>query len=98
MDTGEVEKFFASKPDETPKQPIEVASSLTCWIVFSGSSTASGNAYLDAAVFQDMDDTDLDMLAPYISMDEDFQLTFLPQLPEEEPQTAEVSTTASKKR
>lgn len=45
-----------------------------------------------------MDDTDLDMLAPYISMDEDFQLTFLPQLPEAEKQTAEVPTTASKKR
>ncbi|TSN39310.1 Hypoxia-inducible factor 1-alpha [Bagarius yarrelli] len=69
MDTGEVEKFFASKPEETQKQPME-----------------------------GMDDMDLDMLAPYISMDEDFQLTFLPQLPEEEPQTAEVSTTASKKR
>ncbi|XP_060799974.1 hypoxia inducible factor 1 subunit alpha, like [Neoarius graeffei] len=69
MDTGEVEKFFASKPEETQKRPIE-----------------------------DMDDTDLDMLAPYISMDEDFQLTFLSQLPEAEKQTAEVPTTASKKR
>ncbi|KAK3560994.1 hypothetical protein QTP86_023183 [Hemibagrus guttatus] len=47
---------------------------------------------------EDMDDMDLDMLAPYISMDEDFQLTFLPQLPEAETQTAEASTTASKKR
>ncbi|XP_047676799.1 hypoxia inducible factor 1 subunit alpha, like isoform X1 [Tachysurus fulvidraco] len=46
---------------------------------------------------EDMDDMDLDMLAPYISMDEDFQLTFLPQLPEAETQT-DVSTTASKKR
>ncbi|KAG7321882.1 hypothetical protein KOW79_014740 [Hemibagrus wyckioides] len=47
---------------------------------------------------EEMDDMDLDMLAPYISMDEDFQLTFLPQLPEAETQTAEASTTASKKR
>ncbi|KAK2831392.1 hypothetical protein Q7C36_016478 [Tachysurus vachellii] len=46
---------------------------------------------------EDMDDMDLDMLAPYISMDEDFQLTFLPQLPEAETQT-DVSPTASKKR
>lgn len=53
---------------------------------------------IHAAVFQEMDDMDLDMLAPYISMDEDFQLTFLPQLPEAETQTAEASTTASKKR
>lgn len=30
-----------------------------------------------------MDGTDLDMLAPYISMDDDFQLTFLSTLPEE---------------
>lgn len=41
---------------------------------------------------------DLDMLAPYISMDEDFQLTFLPQLPEAETQAAEAPSTASKKR
>ncbi len=26
-----------------------------------------------------MDELDLDMLAPYISMDDDFQLTLLPQ-------------------
>uniref|UniRef100_A0A7N5ZV11 Hypoxia inducible factor 1 subunit alpha, like n=1 Tax=Anabas testudineus TaxID=64144 RepID=A0A7N5ZV11_ANATE len=31
----------------------------------------------------DMDGMDLDMLAPYISMDDDFQLTFLSSLPEE---------------
>ncbi|XP_028276383.1 hypoxia inducible factor 1 subunit alpha, like [Parambassis ranga] len=30
-----------------------------------------------------MEDMDLDMLAPYISMDDDFQLTFLSSLPEE---------------
>ncbi|XP_048837293.1 hypoxia inducible factor 1 subunit alpha, like isoform X2 [Brienomyrus brachyistius] len=32
--------------------------------------------------FEDMEGTDLDMLAPYISMDDDFQLTFLTQLPD----------------
>ncbi|XP_026780603.3 hypoxia inducible factor 1 subunit alpha, like [Pangasianodon hypophthalmus] len=69
MDTGEVEKFFANKPEETQKKPME-----------------------------DLDDMDLDMLAPYISMDEDFQLTFLPKVPQSETQTAEVPTTASKKR
>lgn len=45
-----------------------------------------------------MDDIDLDMLAPYISMDEDFQLTFLPQLPEADTRTPEAQITASKKR
>lgn len=30
-----------------------------------------------------MEGMDLDMLAPYISMDDDFQLTFLSNLPEE---------------
>nr|AGT15728.1 hypoxia induced factor 3 alpha [Clarias batrachus] len=69
MDTGEVEKFFADKPEETQKKTME-----------------------------DMDDLDLDMLAPYISMDEDFQLTFLPKLPEADTQTPEAQTTASKKR
>ncbi|KAM9469675.1 hypoxia inducible factor 1 subunit alpha, like isoform 2-T2 [Clarias gariepinus] len=68
MDTGEVEKFFADKPEETQKKKME-----------------------------DMDDIDLDMLAPYISMDEDFQLTFLPQLPEADTQTPEAQITASKK-
>lgn len=60
--------------------------------------TGSGNSYSDAAVFQDLNDMDLDMLAPYISMDEDFQLTILPQLPETETQSVEVSSTCSKKR
>lgn len=32
---------------------------------------------------QDMEGCDLDMLAPYISMDDDFQLTFLSSLPED---------------
>uniref|UniRef100_A0A3B3RZT8 Hypoxia inducible factor 1 subunit alpha, like n=1 Tax=Paramormyrops kingsleyae TaxID=1676925 RepID=A0A3B3RZT8_9TELE len=32
--------------------------------------------------FEDMEGMDLDMLAPYISMDDDFQLTFLTQLPD----------------
>lgn len=41
---------------------------------------------------------ELDMLAPYISMDEDFQLTSLPQLPEADTQTAKVPAAASKKR
>lgn len=30
-----------------------------------------------------MEEMDLDMLAPYISMDDDFQLTFLSSLPED---------------
>lgn len=32
---------------------------------------------------QNLDGMDLDMLAPYISMDDDFQLTFLSSFPEE---------------
>ncbi|KAM3615488.1 uncharacterized protein V6R79_002919 [Siganus canaliculatus] len=37
-----------------------------------------------APPLDDMDGTDLEMLAPYISMDDDFQLTFLSSLPEED--------------
>lgn len=33
---------------------------------------------------QDNEEMDLEMLAPYISMDDDFQLTFLSSLPEED--------------
>lgn len=29
MDTGEVEKFFANKPEETQKEPVQVDGSLT---------------------------------------------------------------------
>lgn len=53
---------------------------------------------------QDAEEVDLEMLAPYISMDDDFQLTFLSSLSEEEDKTsAPLSTlstapTASKKR
>uniref|UniRef100_A0A4W4DMT2 Hypoxia inducible factor 1 subunit alpha, like n=1 Tax=Electrophorus electricus TaxID=8005 RepID=A0A4W4DMT2_ELEEL len=68
MDTGDVEKFFALKPEEStsPKGPME-----------------------------DMDEMDLEMLAPYISMDDDFQLTFLPQFPEaDEVPSAPVTSTA----
>ncbi|XP_076832124.1 hypoxia inducible factor 1 subunit alpha, like [Brachyhypopomus gauderio] len=71
MDTGDVEKFFALKPEESTQQkgPIE-----------------------------DMDEMDLDMLAPYISMDDDFQLTFLPQFPEADAPGNDVPSTASRKR
>uniref|UniRef100_W5NAL7 Hypoxia inducible factor 1 subunit alpha, like n=1 Tax=Lepisosteus oculatus TaxID=7918 RepID=W5NAL7_LEPOC len=41
---------------------------------------------------------DLDMLAPYISMDDDFQLTFLAQLPESEPPTLEPAAPGARKR
>lgn len=50
---------------------------------------------------------DLDMLAPYISMDDDFQLTFLSSLPEEadkplsspfESSAVKPAATASRKR
>lgn len=36
-----------------------------------------------SAFLQDFDEMDLEMLAPYISMDDDFQLTFLSSLTEE---------------
>lgn len=71
---------------------------MTRILVSYSNSRRGRNAYSDAAVLQGLDDMDLDMLAPYISMDEDFQLTFLPQIPETESQTAEEPTTASKKR
>ncbi|XP_040903163.1 hypoxia inducible factor 1 subunit alpha, like isoform X2 [Toxotes jaculatrix] len=56
---------------------------------------------------QNMEGMDLDMLAPYISMDDDFQLTFLSSLPEEadkpsssssEPSAPTAAATASRKR
>nr|AFU07571.1 hypoxia-inducible factor 3 alpha subunit [Hypophthalmichthys nobilis] len=43
-----------------------------------------------------MDELDLDMLAPYISMDDDFQLTFLPQ--SEIAASSEMLTNSSRKR
>ncbi|XP_067220799.1 hypoxia inducible factor 1 subunit alpha, like isoform X3 [Chanodichthys erythropterus] len=43
-----------------------------------------------------MDEIDLDMLAPYISMDDDFQLTFLPQ--SEMAASSEMLTNSSRKR
>ncbi|XP_051717513.1 hypoxia inducible factor 1 subunit alpha, like isoform X1 [Ctenopharyngodon idella] len=43
-----------------------------------------------------MDELDLDMLAPYISMDDDFQLTFLPQ--SEMAASSEMLTNTSRKR
>nr|AFU07575.1 hypoxia-inducible factor 3 alpha subunit [Hypophthalmichthys molitrix] len=43
-----------------------------------------------------MDELDLDMLAPYISMDDDFQLTFLPQ--SEMAASSEMLTNSSRKR
>ncbi|XP_066520290.1 hypoxia inducible factor 1 subunit alpha, like [Hoplias malabaricus] len=47
---------------------------------------------------EELEEMDLDMLAPYISMDDDFQLTFLPQFPEAEVSSAEVQTSNSRKR
>lgn len=40
-------------------------------------------SFLSPLFFQDVGEMDLEMLAPYISMDDDFQLTFLSSLPEE---------------
>lgn len=42
---------------------------------------------------------DLDMLAPYISMDDDFQLTFLSSMTEEaeKPSSSESSATSRKR-
>lgn len=41
---------------------------------------------------------DLDMLAPYISMDDDFQLTFLGSLPEEAEKASSKLSAATRKR
>lgn len=53
-------------------------------------------SFLSAFIFlaQDVEGVDLEMLAPYISMDDDFQLNFLSGLPEE----ADVSPTSSPER
>ncbi|KAI1894043.1 hypothetical protein AGOR_G00129930 [Albula goreensis] len=45
-----------------------------------------------------VENMDLDMLAPYISMDDDFQLTFLTQLPEPDLSPPEPSSAISRKR
>ncbi|KAA0702034.1 Hypoxia-inducible factor 1-alpha [Triplophysa tibetana] len=47
---------------------------------------------------ENMDELDLDMLAPYISMDDDFQLTFLPQCPEMVTSSSEMQSKTSRKR
>ncbi|XP_071352045.1 hypoxia inducible factor 1 subunit alpha, like isoform X2 [Trachinotus anak] len=50
---------------------------------------------------ENMEGMDLDMLAPYISMDDDFQLTFLSSLPEEAdkpPSSSSEPSTVSRKR
>ncbi|XP_051963047.1 hypoxia-inducible factor 1-alpha-like isoform X2 [Xyrauchen texanus] len=47
---------------------------------------------------ENMDELDLEMLAPYISMDDDFQLTFLPQCPETITSSSEILTYTSRKR
>ncbi|XP_036392347.1 hypoxia inducible factor 1 subunit alpha, like [Megalops cyprinoides] len=47
---------------------------------------------------EDMESIDLDMLAPYISMDDDFQLTFLTQLPEADLSSPESPTLINRKR
>lgn len=53
---------------------------------------------------QDTEEVDLEMLAPYISMDDDFQLTFLSSLSEEEDKnsaplsTLSTAPTVNKKR
>ncbi|KAG7470764.1 hypothetical protein MATL_G00117250 [Megalops atlanticus] len=47
---------------------------------------------------EDVESMDLDMLAPYISMDDDFQLTFLTQLPEADLSSPEPPTFINRKR
>ncbi|XP_072548088.1 hypoxia inducible factor 1 subunit alpha, like isoform X2 [Salminus brasiliensis] len=71
MDTGDVEKFFAVKPEENTTQK---------------------------ELTENLDEMDLEMLAPYISMDDDFQLTFLPQFSEPKASSAEEPTAPSRKR
>ncbi|KAJ8369110.1 hypothetical protein SKAU_G00091380 [Synaphobranchus kaupii] len=46
----------------------------------------------------DVKNMDLDMLAPYISMDDDFQLTFLNQLPETKLSSPDPTATINRKR
>ncbi|KAJ8280722.1 hypothetical protein GJAV_G00058170 [Gymnothorax javanicus] len=46
----------------------------------------------------DVEDMDLDMLAPYISMDDDFQLTFLNPLTETQLSPPELTATTNRKR
>ncbi|XP_066559951.1 hypoxia inducible factor 1 subunit alpha, like isoform X2 [Amia ocellicauda] len=51
-----------------------------------------------ASKFEDVESLDLDMLAPYISMDDDFQLTFLNHLPEPDTPLLEPAGPSLRKR
>lgn len=51
--------------------------------ILSITNTNSLTLFSRLSFSQDVDGMDLEMLAPYISMDDDFQLTFLSGLPEE---------------
>lgn len=68
------------------------------------SKDISQHPYCPPVVSQDTEEMDLEMLAPYISMDDDFQLTFLSSLSEEEDEnsaplsTLSAALTVSKKR
>uniref|UniRef100_A0A1A8JBH1 Hypoxia-inducible factor 1, alpha subunit, like n=1 Tax=Nothobranchius kuhntae TaxID=321403 RepID=A0A1A8JBH1_NOTKU len=90
MDTSEVEKFFTFCPEEVQKKP----ETLEVEMIKRPQSFSLQNKKV-LLPFQDTEAVDLEMLAPYISMDDDFQLTFLSTLPEEADQPSSFSLKGS---
>lgn len=90
MNTSEVEKFFAVCPEDDLKKgdALLVRAENTPAVLHGVYAHRSSVKTFQSCVFfpglvSQMEGMDLDMLAPYISMDDDFQLTFLSTLPEE---------------
>lgn len=96
MDTGDVEKFFCFKPVENTAQTVLVDVSFCSLYLTVINRVFVETFFLSflshSLTKQDMNDMDLDMLAPYISMDDDFQLS---QLNDSNINMDEVATTTT---
>ncbi|XP_068601373.1 hypoxia inducible factor 1 subunit alpha, like [Brachionichthys hirsutus] len=116
--SGELSFFGLSSPDAVPDRPqdmctprlLRLLSAIFSSATPASSSSSSPHPHPSSACEEETkgkslkDEVDLEMLAPYISMDDDFQLTFLSSLPEKpsssssEPSTATQAVTGSRKR
>lgn len=87
MDTSDVKKFFALwKEDDQEKEETQTVRVMLVYLqkeVLGTPVHVFPHLIFLSAFLQDFDEMDLEMLAPYISMDDDFQLTFLGGLTEE---------------
>ncbi|XP_068174285.1 hypoxia inducible factor 1 subunit alpha, like isoform X2 [Antennarius striatus] len=83
--SGELSFFCSSSPDVVPDRPEDLCTPQLLQLlspIFSPATSSSPSSSPDPLP-ADKDGMDLDMLAPYISMDDDFQLTFFSSLPAE---------------